>query len=148
MKLAAAAILAVLVCAVFWAFPETSHGAYPKMAKAIAVADAHWPNSPCKGRETVLYGDDALARQMGLTTLAAAWADPYTCTVWVNYRLQREYGYTWQVRCKILEHEFGHLAGYQHNNNPHSVMYKEVSEEYYGALDCWHAFPEHYSNFT
>jgi len=154
-RFAAIAILTAFVLAVLWAFPEVSHSApYPKLTQAIAVADAHWPDSPCKGREIVLPADAALSVRYGAGETAAAFSDPYLCRVWVRYDLLPTRVPTWQLRCRLLEHEFGHLAGWRsttgqyHSDNIRSVMYPILQNDYHNSLDCWHAFPEHYANFT
>lgn len=51
-----------------------------------------------------------------------AWADEERCTIVINPRYKLR---TAVKRCHVIVHEWGHLAGREHSENPRSVMYAE-----------------------
>ena len=90
------------------------------LPRAIAVASAHWPGSNCRGRELVTWtSQSALDSEYPGEGLGAV-AVPATCSV----RLTED-ARTWSGRrvCALLAHEFGHLAGRAHTEDPADVMY-------------------------
>jgi hypothetical protein len=54
-----------------------------------------------------------------------AWADETRCVVVINRELARIEIRTAAKRCHVIVHEWGHLAGREHSENPRSVMYGE-----------------------
>lgn len=51
-----------------------------------------------------------------------AWADDVRCVIVLNPRVVI---HTAAKRCHVIVHEWGHLAGREHSDNPRSVMYGE-----------------------
>lgn len=130
-------LLAGLLIAGALAAPATAAADSPPwLTRAIAVADAHWPASPCKGREVVIPADQATIDQFvpGAGSVATSW-----CRVFVNWGLWAHYPA--RHKCRMLEHEFGHLAGHGHSLKPASVMFPIVFDVGINSLDCVRAFP-------
>jgi hypothetical protein len=152
MKFAAAVILAALFGfgSMWLAFPALSDADYNgQIPVAIKIADDHWPNSPCHGRITVSTATEADLIEAREPPTTGAWADPPTCHVYVVWSKFRNK--LMRVKCRMLVHEFGHLAGYTYNNtdtyhspNRRSVMYFQVLDVPYNSLDCWRRFRSDY----
>jgi len=140
LKLAAATVFVVLSLA-GW-LPGDAHAAFPaNLTRAVAVADAHWPSSPCHGREhLVTTAPEVMDAVTGTTTAyAAAFATRDPCDVRVVW--SRIAPLPWWMRCKVFAHEFGHLANHWHINNPVSLMYPYLNGANQNAMDCYRAFP-------
>lgn len=126
---------ALLVVGLFLALATpagAAHWSVKDTDTAIAVADAHWPGSRCQGIEridwvTTIPGPDVVG-----------YAEPATCQVEINWQAILTTAPTPDYLCTIIEHEFGHLAGYEHSTNPLDVMYPTVVMP---AHDCAKAFP-------
>jgi hypothetical protein len=102
--------------------------------KAIAVANAHWPASPCAGREQISWiKSDAMAD-------FAATAYPAQCAVTVAWNQVAQAGTAPAFMCTVLEHEFGHLSGLGHSPDPNNVMFAIVWKP---SADCAAAFTVH-----
>lgn len=133
-------LLAAVCAAALWAPAAQAQPYAPALAAAIAVASAHWPQSPCRGREVVIgvtrrQVDEA---QPGQEAGAYALLDG-SCTVMVAW--EAWHGSLMRLRCRVLVHEFGHLAGLVHNSNPRSVMYGDALPDIAAnSWDCWHRF--------
>lgn len=100
-----AALLAALTpaAASAWRPSARSH----RLASAVAVANAYW-GTPCPV---------ATWREIPFGVGGMAW--PATCewglaTDWIVWQ--------WPILCAVVVHEFGHLAGRDHNDDPASVM--------------------------
>jgi hypothetical protein len=102
--------------------------------KAITVADAHWPTSPCAHRETISW-----VQSVSMADFAAT-AYPTQCAVTVAWNQVAAANPSPGYMCTILEHEFGHLAGLGHSPDSDNVMYAVVWKI---APDCAAAFPKH-----
>lgn len=112
-------ILAVAVLAL--ARPTTSHayGAW-EVGRAKAVANAAWPDSPCAKTTTTVIeapsgaraadGEDS-GRFYAWVQWDALGALSEGCTVHLSVRLRDE---PWSVVCTVMIHEYGHLAGHDH----------------------------------
>jgi hypothetical protein len=91
------------------------------MSSAHALAVAHWGVDPCGGQVTVSWahmGAGVNARSQWMSTNVD---DPSTysdCTI--SYNLDVDWD--WPKLCTVVEHEYGHLAGHDHVNDPHDVM--------------------------
>lgn len=90
------------------------------MHLVLPIARAAWPNSPCGGREVVHLGAD---REMDAfdeidpiapDLIIPARARSSSCEVWVR---SLPPGHPVGL-CDIITHEFGHLAGYPHADEP------------------------------
>jgi hypothetical protein len=113
------------------------------LARMEAIADARYPASPCHGRTVVMTVAPQRLDRMSpdfkrLHPIAAAQSS--TCHVYVAF--QRMHQQLLRFKCRVLMHEFGHLAGLGHSTNPHSVMYPITQDIPNNSLACWRAFPE------
>jgi hypothetical protein len=98
----------------------------PTTEAIAAVARIPWTTSRCYGRELVQkvdaatinalagIGDAEAQRSAGNVT---GLAYPATCTVVILAGLSP------RQECTVDEHEFGHLAGLAHSDNPLSIMF-------------------------
>jgi hypothetical protein len=85
--------------------------------KAIAVADAHWPASPCHGREQITWIKTATTADFAGT------AYPDECATTIAWNQVAAQDPSPAFLCTVLEHEFGHLAGLGHSPDPNNVMF-------------------------
>jgi hypothetical protein len=85
----------------------------------LATARAPWTGSPCAGREVVaVVPNGTLDDVTGVRVSARAFQDG-SCRLALTDRVIHD-----PVRlCFVLMHEFGHLAGRDHSDNPADVMY-------------------------
>jgi hypothetical protein len=106
------------------------------LPQAIAIADAHWPDSPCQGHVAVIPADKATVDALvpGAGSVATSF-----CRVLVNWDAWARYPA--RQKCRMLEHEFGHLAGYSHAMDPTSVMFPMIFDVTAHSSDCARAFP-------
>jgi hypothetical protein len=96
----------------------------PAMQQARQIAIAHWGMSPCNGDVPVAW-----ARLAPDENGRATWTNPFhdygdpagntRCSVALNTAQD----WTWPKLCTVLTHEFGHLAGNSHSDDPDNVMY-------------------------
>jgi hypothetical protein len=129
-----APLLATLIAAgasipVAHAVGQTPATGSARLAQFLPIARAAWPGSPCAGREAVhLDGDAALRAQApaiaGPGEALNGMAEPETCEVWLSSTM------TARTFCTVLVHEFGHLAGLDHNHVPGDVMNGEADIDY------------------
>jgi hypothetical protein len=95
--------------------------------RAYRVARAHWPRSACRGREQVrLVPEDAVLAltgnlpEVGRLSMGAAKLGDRRCVVSIN---DDTAGYlTPMLLCLLAAHEFGHLAGHEHDKEMGKVM--------------------------
>lgn len=117
---------------------QTAQAHYPApLRRALAIADARWPLSPCHGREQLVSvtEEQAAAYLPG----AVAWSSvDGSCRVFIAWPLL--YGEPMRLKCRLLMHEFGHLAGREHSPNRRSIMFRKVWDIPDNGLACWHAF--------
>jgi hypothetical protein len=96
----------------------------PAMQQARQIAVAHWGMNPCKGDVTISWG--TLPVEENATSM---WVNPFQdyydakdntlCSVEFNVRQD----WDWPKLCTVFVHEFGHLAGNPHSDDPNDVMY-------------------------
>lgn len=112
---------------------EPTAAAMTPLHRAVLIADAHWPASPCHGRERVVVAPALIPPG------ALAYTPPGGCTVFVEWRRMR--GMPFREKCRLLVHEFGHMAGFGHRSDLASVMYPTLMDVATNTLDCYRAFP-------
>ena len=115
------ACLASLIVAVP-AAAQTAPDAW--MAKARQLADQHWGFDPCQGDITITWGTLPADQ-----SAVSAWLNQYVdygdpahntqCSVTFNTRQD----WDWPKFCTVFVHEFGHLAGNPHSDDPDDVMF-------------------------
>jgi hypothetical protein len=66
-------------------------------------------------------GTPTVARAAFIDPAVMAGADPVSCTILLNRRWAP--GMPAAMRCTLILHEYGHLAGRPHSDDPDSVMY-------------------------
>ena len=96
----------------------------PALQQARQIAVDHWAINPCNGDVAITWAQLA-PDENGRAT----WVNPFhdygdpagntKCAVALNTRQD----WTWPKLCTVLTHEFGHLAGNAHSDDPHNVMY-------------------------
>jgi hypothetical protein len=107
--------------------------------RAVTIADARWPDSPCHGHERLqLTATDDGSQAAGEDMYG--FAVPDTCTVYLNWARVRPL--SMRLKCRLLMHEFGHLAGREHREDPRSVMFPALLDLPSGSSVCGRAFHE------
>ncbi len=108
------------------------------LALSTPIAAERWrdlPDPPC-GEPTVqvLRGDE-LTRMRGNTDhdVKVADADPETCVIRVAWDRVPSRTFV----CALVIHEYGHLVGLGHVNNPAASMYKSITR---APVRCLRAF--------
>jgi hypothetical protein len=94
------------------------------MAKARRLADQQWGFDPCQGAITTTWGTLPADQNAVSTWLNQHqdYGDPAhntQCSVTFNTRQD----WDWPKFCTIAIHEFGHLAGNPHSDDPNDVMF-------------------------
>ena len=93
--------------------------------RAYEVADAHWEDTGCRGREQLHWSTPAQltvgsgeSPEGGAVILGEAQLRDPRCVVYLNASV------AWDPvkLCVTLEHEFGHLKGLMHSADPENVM--------------------------
>ena len=69
----------------------------------------------------VACGTPAMGRAVFADPMTIAGSDPATCRILLNEAYADELPA--DMRCTLVLHEYGHLAGHAHSSNPRSVMY-------------------------
>lgn len=124
----------------------TAHWSTHDVQTAIRVADAHWPTSPCAGREVIqsvseatLKADQAAEGRDG--SFAAEAFQDGSCVVRIAWAFAVQNTPTPDYLCTDLEHEFGHLDGLPDTENDHDPMNWAVGDDSWIPWACAHAFP-------
>lgn len=91
---------------------------YLELGAVLPVARGLFPQSPCRDREMVAW-QDGLLTWPGLPGVytGLAW-EPY-CAV----MLTRDLLHDTRALCVVVSHEFGHLAGLGHSDDPANLMH-------------------------
>lgn len=105
---------------------------YLRLGPALRIARATWPDSPCNGRERVAFLTPDL--QNGKLTFRGQTGDAFammdgSCRVYISDEPMSDY-----TLCTVIVHEFGHLDGQQHSNDPDSIMYPIAPNNYKPCL--------------
>lgn len=99
------------------------------VARAVQIADSAWPDSSCRSQQQVtladLSGYDDL--QAGDRTLGIAFMDG-SCVVQLDSARLNAFRDAPMVLCTVLVHEFGHLAGLRHSDDPADVMFPTIGK--------------------
>jgi hypothetical protein len=105
------------------------------LADLIATASLHWPQSPCRGREHVKIVNEARMDELsGGKPRIEAWALGRRCEVLISPgRVGRQ---PRRQICRLLVHEFGHLAGRRHSTRRNSVMFPVIEDLAANAPEC------------
>jgi hypothetical protein len=99
----------------------------PAFERAEAIARAAWGSMPCDGDVTVRWAP--LDRDTNAVSTWAEFGDggeAFDCRVTFNERDQ----WSFARFCTILTHEYGHLHGRGHSDDPDSVMYARYVSPY------------------
>jgi hypothetical protein len=105
------------------------------MPQARQIADAHWGMDPCHADVAITWGVlpvDENARSTW-TNQFRDYGDPEhntTCDVVFNSKQD----WDWPKLCTVFMHEFGHLAGHDHSEDPDDVMFAYYTGE--NAPEC------------
>lgn len=94
----------------------------PMMAAARAIAVAHWGTDPCAGNVAISWGTlpeniNAHSDWFGMLGQPETFIN---CAIVFN--VNADYGWDWPKFCTVVEHEFGHLSGHDHVDDPHDIM--------------------------
>jgi hypothetical protein len=133
-RLRIAAVLAVLLACLATAVAAADDTTPPDqrwpeggaaITTASEIAEARWADSHvCNGDLTIYWG--RLNPQYNATS---SWSNPVddyaapdrneSCEIELNVRAD----WDWPKLCTVLVHEFGHLTGHRHADDPDDVMY-------------------------
>jgi hypothetical protein len=102
----------LIIAIVALALPASADASQADLSRYQTLAAARFPNH-CTPVEIVQGVTDT-------PSAAWAWFGPSVCRI----ELEPEYwtAYSDAARCSILIHEYGHLAGLGHSDNPRDVM--------------------------
>ena len=102
----------------------------PAMQQARQLATQHWGMNPCQGDVDISWGQLPVAEnaRSTWTNQFADYGDPEhntLCDVVFNTRQD----WDWPKLCTVFMHEFGHLAGHEHSEDPDDVMFAYYTGE-------------------
>jgi hypothetical protein len=93
-------------------------------ARARDIARATWGGEPCGGQVTISWMDRSPS-----INASAIWgyavdlyADP-ELNVQCQIRFNPAARFDWSKFCTVMVHEYGHLSGHAHSEDPHDLMY-------------------------
>jgi hypothetical protein len=91
--------------------------------EAESIAVAYWGVNPCGGTIDVSWGEldpslNALSQWWNPTSLYDNPSENSNCSITFN----EAQTWDWPMFCTIMVHEYGHLSGHQHVNDPTNVM--------------------------
>jgi hypothetical protein len=96
----------------------------PAMQAAVGIAKAYWSADPCGGQVGLSWGTLDSS-----TNATSTWSNPESqfglsdlnasCAITLN----RAVPWDWAKFCTIVVHEYGHLDGRPHVDDPNDVMY-------------------------
>jgi hypothetical protein len=92
------------------------------LAREIAVA--YWGVDPCGGQVTIVWTDQD--PDLNATAVWGNAVGDYTDALsndQCQIRFNPEVAFTWPKFCTVMVHEYGHLAGHDHSDDPRDVMY-------------------------
>lgn len=81
-------------------------------AYSVRAAEAAWPANRCDGRERVSW-DQQLGEYAGVALSGCR----------VKIAPHPDFMWAWPYTCAVVIHEYGHLAGHDHSDDPTSIMY-------------------------
>lgn len=111
---------AVMMTVVLCLVTADAWGRDPRIDWSLAIAERWWGPLPhCQEVEIILGFDDP---EDGV----GGWAVRGGCTIWLDRSfMNRGRVATWRL-CGIMVHEYGHLTGRGHSDDPWDVMYPVV----------------------
>jgi Matrixin len=94
------------------------------MDTARQIAEAHWNLDPCHGDVSITWAK-LPADQNAVSTWLNQYADygdpDHNTQCGVTFNTRQDWD--WPKFCTVFVHEFGHLAGHAHSDNPDDVMF-------------------------
>lgn len=109
-------------------FPATAQAASGTMA-GMTVGARVWGMPACGQPHVEVTTPTAYQAAHGTSEFGGnqplAWADETRCVIAINRELAHIEIRTPAKRCHVIVHEWGHLAGRGHSDNPRSVMFGE-----------------------
>lgn len=103
---------------------------------ALPVARAAWPDSPCRGHELV-----AIAPVPRSYALLSPDGPPLCKVVISDTQMQAYPDQVPWFTCMIMVHEFGHIAGYDHADDPNGNDYDPGNADNIMNGQSWGKFP-------
>ncbi len=102
----------------------------PAMAQAQSIARVHWGADACSGQVALAW-----TTELGTEVAArASWSNPLStydhpvanlnCAI----RFNAAADFDWLKFCTVVVHEYGHLTGHRHSDDPGDVMYQTYQE--------------------
>lgn len=88
----------------------------PEFAASVDMAEGAFPRPACSG---VAVEFRPQHRENPYWVGAVAWTQT-PCAIEASERI---HSYAPSIICSIIVHEYGHLAGYDHSDDPASIMY-------------------------
>lgn len=128
------AIIFALICILLTLGVRTARAApfTPALNLAYNLAISHWGEPEgCLDVERAIVPDELMPTHEGEATMPEP-GERLHCHVWIRRSLAplRMFGRA----CAVMFHEVGHLNGFDHNANPHSIMNPTI---FFVPSECW-----------